>query len=110
MVARPYTATTTLLMDPALAKVFQTVRRELAAAPLLAVVVDPSMACYIMTIRGDRLSRDQPRRLEGELIVTELSGREIYRKVLLLNDVDSPTRIAGDMDRFLRDLETRLQR
>ena len=110
MVARPYTDTTNLLMDTALAKVFQTVRRELAAPPLLAVVVDPSMARYIMTIRGDRLSRDRPRRLEGEMIVTELSGREIYRKVLLLNDVDSPTRIAGDMDRFLRDLETRLQR
>lgn len=110
MVARPYTDTTNLLMDTALAKVFQTVRRELAAAPLLAVVVDPSMARYVMTIRGDRLSSGRPRRLDGEMIVTELSGREIYSKVLLLNDVDSPTRIASDMARFLRDLETRLQR
>ena len=109
MVARPYTDTTNLLMDTALAKVFQTVRRELAAAPLLAVVVDPSMARYIMTIRGDRLSSGRPRRLEGGMIVTELSGREVYSKVLLLNDVDSPTRIASDMARFLRDLETRLK-
>ncbi|MCH7825398.1 MAG: VWA domain-containing protein [Acidobacteria bacterium] len=110
MVARPYTETTNLLMDTALAKVFQTVRRELAAAPLLAVVVDPSMARYVMTIRGDRLSSGRPRRLDGEMIVTELSGREVYSKVLLLNDVDSPTRIASDMARFLRDLETKLER
>jgi len=110
MVARPYTDTTNLLMDTALAKVFRTVRQELAAAPLLAVVVDPSMARYIMTIRGDRLSNDRPRRLEGEMTVTELSGREVYRKVLLLNDVDSPTRIAADMARFLRDLNDKLQR
>lgn len=110
MVARPYTDTTNLLMDTALAKVFRTVRRELAAVPLLAVVVDPSRAHYIMTIRGDRLSNDRPRRLEGQMTVTELSGREVYSKVLLLNDVDSPTRIAADMARFLRDLEDKLQR
>ncbi len=110
MVARPYTDTTNLLMDTALAKVFKTVRRELAAAPLLAVVVDPSMARYIMTIRGDRLSSDRPRRLDGQMIVTELSGREVYSKVLLLNNVDSPTRIASDMARFLRDLEAKLER
>ena len=110
MVARPYTDTTNLLMDTALAKVFQTVRRELAAAPLLGVVVDPSAAQYIMTIRGDRLSSGRPRRLEGQMIVTELSGREVYSKVLLLNDVDSPTRIGADMARFLVDLEDKLER
>jgi len=110
MVARPYTDTTNLLMDTALAKVFQAVRREIAAAPLLGVVVDPSRAQYIMTIRGDRLTNGRPRRLEGQMIVTELAGREVYKKTLLLNDVDSPTRIAADMGRFLRDLEDKLQR
>jgi tetratricopeptide (TPR) repeat protein len=110
MVARPYTETTNLLMDTALAKVFQAVRRQIGGMPLLAVVVDPSRAQYIMTIRGDRLTDTSPRRLEGEMTVTELSGREVYRKSLLLNDVDSPTRIAADLGRFLRDLEDKLQR
>jgi len=110
MVARPYTDITNLLMDTALAKVFQSVRQQLAATPLLGVVVDPSRAQYVMTIRGDRLSSGRPRRLDGEMVVTELSGKEVYKKVLLLNDVDSPTRIAQDMARFLRDLEDKLQR
>ncbi len=109
MVARPYTDVTNLLMDTALAKVFQTVRQELAAAPLLGVVVDPSLADYVMTIRGDRLSSGRPRRLEGQMIVTERAGREVYRKTLLLNDVDSPARVVQDMARFLRDLEGKLQ-
>jgi len=110
MVARPYTEVTNLLMDTALAKVFQTVRQELAAAPLLGVVVDPSMAEFIMTIRSDRLSSQSPRRLEGQLVVNDLSGQEVYKKTLLLNDVDSPTRIADDLSRFIRDLEDKLQR
>ncbi len=110
MVARPYAGTTNLLLDTALAKVFQTVRREIAAAPLLGVVVDPARAQFVMTIRGDRLSNDRPRRLDGQMTVTELSGREVYSKVLLLTDVDSPTRIAADVARFLRDLEDKLKR
>ncbi len=110
MVARPYTDVTNLLMDTALAKVFQTVRRELAAAPMVGVVVDPSLADYVMTIRGDRLHSSRPRRLEGRMTVTDRSGREIYDKVLLLNDVDSPSRVSQDMSRFLRDLQGRLQR
>jgi tetratricopeptide (TPR) repeat protein len=110
MVARPYTETTNLLMDTALAKVFQAVRRQIAAAPLLGVAVDPSRARYIMTIRGDRLTDTQPRHLEGEMVVSELSGREVYRKVLLLNDVDDEARIGRDLARFLRDLEDKLQR
>lgn len=108
MVARPYTETTNLLMDTALAKVFQAVRRELAALPLVGVTVDPSRARYIMTIRGDRLTDTRPRRLEGRMIVTELTGAEVYDKVFLLEDVDSPARIARDLGRFLRDLEERL--
>jgi VWFA-related protein len=108
MVARPYTEATNLLMDTALAKVFQTVRRELAARQLVGVTVDPSRARYIMTIRGDRLTDTRPRRLEGQMIVTELTGAEVYDKVFLLNDVDSPARIAQDLGRFLRDLEEKL--
>ena len=59
---------------------------------------------------GDRLSGGRPRRLEGQMVVTELSGKEVYKKTLLLTDVDSPSRIATDMARFLRDLEDKLQR
>jgi hypothetical protein len=110
MVARPYTETTNLLMDTALSKVFQAVRQQIAAAPLLGVVVDPSRARYVMTIRGDRLTDTAPRRLEGEMAVNELSGREVYRKVILLNDVDSAARIGADLARFLHDLEDKLQR
>ncbi|MGD8329361.1 MAG: VWA domain-containing protein [Acidobacteriota bacterium] len=110
LVARPYTETTNLLMDTALAKVFQAVRRQIAATPLLGVTVDPSRARYIMTIRGDHLTDTQPRRLEGEMMVNELSGDEVYRKVFLLNDVDDEARIGRDLVRFLRDLEGKLQR
>jgi hypothetical protein len=110
MVARPYTDTTNLLMDTALAKVFASVRQEIAAAPLIGVTVDPARAEYIMTIRGESLTNTQPRRLEGQMIVAEISGREVYKKVFLLNDVDSPSRIAEDIGRFVRDLESKLKR
>lgn len=108
MVARPYAETSNPVIDRALARVLQTVRGEIGAMPLLGVTVDPRRARYTMTIRADRITDTRPRRLEGQMIVTDLSGREVDRKVILLNDVDSPERIAADLARFLRELEGKL--
>ena len=110
MVARPYTAVTNLLMETALAKVMRSVRRELAAAPGIGVVVDPSVADFALTINASRLSNQQPRMMEGELVVTDLSGRRIYSKAFLLEDVDSPGRIAANLERIVLDLEDKLGR
>ncbi len=110
MVARPYTAVTNLLMETALPKVMQSVRRELAAVPGIGVVVDPSVADFALTINASRLSNRQPRMMEGELVVTDLSGRRVYGKSFLLEDVDSPGRIAANLERIVLDLEDKLQR
>ncbi len=110
MVARSYTAVTNLLMETALAKVMQSVRRELAAAPGIGVVVDPSLADFALTITASRLSNRQPRMMDGELVVSDLSGRRVYSKAFLLEDVDNPGRIAANLERIILDLEDKLRR
>ena len=48
--------------------------------------------------------------LSADLVVADISGKEVYKKALRLNDIDSPTRIAEDLARFVIDLEDKLGR
>lgn len=110
LVARPYAEVTNLLMETALTKVMRTVRVRLAASTELGVVVDPSLASYVMTIRGNRLGTETPRRFLGEIRITDTSGKQVFAKDFVLENVDSDARRTGDLARLMRDIENKLKR
>lgn len=89
-VARTWAEATNLMIEASLSSILSSTRRALSDAPFVGLVTDPSLADYVVTIRGVSVSEELPRRFDGSISVETRAGDRVYRKGLQIDDIGAP--------------------
>jgi VWFA-related protein len=103
-------ATTDLVLQATLKRVYRALRRTLSGAPGIALVDDPSRAAFFVTFRDEKVDGEAPRKLKAELSVFERSGKRIWKRGVKAGDIDDPATLEQALTPAVAELQEQLRK
>jgi len=86
------------------------IRKAVLQAPYLGLTLDPGRATMVFQLTVTKLSERSPRQLDGFLDVLDAStGKQTYRRDVVLRDIASVGALNGELDRIVGDMEAALK-
>jgi VWFA-related protein len=103
-VARPYVESTNPLLDGGTEIVSRAMRRALSAAPGLALVADPTLADFVVTVRARSVALDPPHALVGTIRVSSRAGSVAYAGTLNVRDLEQGPEVRREIEMHVREM------
>lgn len=107
-VARPYVEATHPLLDAGTEIVVRAMRRALGDAPELALVADPTLADFVVSVRARDVDLEPPHALTGTVRVTDRGGEVRYAGTLNVRDLESSEEVDREAAAHVRGLSPRI--
>jgi len=109
-VARPYVESTNPLLDGGTEIVARAMRRAIAGSPELALIADPTLAEFVVSVRARTVSLDPPHALSGTVRVASRGGEVRYAGTLNVRDLELGSEVTREMASHVRQMRSRLRR